>query len=91
MYIQRSYTVRYGFEKEDRSRWLVELDGDCNEVSERQDVTRHTHWPLFQDWTTTADGAVMWVTAWLPDVTGSHGPAGSPKRRVALSTEARAT
>lgn len=70
--------VRYGFEKQDRSRWLVELDRDCNEVSERQDVTRHTHWPLFQDWTTTADGAVMWVTSWLPDVTGTHGPAGSP-------------
>ena len=36
----------------------MELDGDCNEVSERSDVTRHTHWPLYQDWTTTADGAV---------------------------------
>jgi len=67
-----------GFEKSDKSRWLVELDGDCNEVSERSDVTRHTHWPLYQDWTTTADGAVAWVTSWHIDKEGRWGPAGSP-------------
>ena len=68
----------FGYEKPDRTRWLVELDGDCNETSERMDVTAHTHWPLYQDWTTTTDGAVMWVTSWHPDVTGQHGPPGSP-------------
>ncbi|CAE7562026.1 unnamed protein product [Symbiodinium sp. CCMP2456] len=67
-----------GFEKLDKSRWLVELDGDCNEVSERSDVTQHTHWPLYQDWTTTAEGAVAWVTSWHIDREGRWGPAGSP-------------
>ncbi|CAE7736108.1 unnamed protein product, partial [Symbiodinium necroappetens] len=38
----------FGYEKPDRTRWLVELDGDCNEVTERLDVTKHTHWPLYQ-------------------------------------------
>ena len=42
------------------------------------DVTRHTHWPLYQDWTTTRDGAVVWITAWHEDVKGDHGPPGSP-------------
>ena len=68
----------FGYEKPDRSRWLVELDGDCNEVTEKMEVTRYTHWPLYQDWTTTTDGAVMWITSWHPDITGSFGPAGSP-------------
>jgi len=68
----------FGYERPDRTRWLVELDGDCNEVTEKLDVTQHTHWPLYQDWTTTTDGAVVWVTSWHPDVTGSHGPPGTP-------------
>ena len=51
---------------------------DLGQVTEKLDVTQHTHWPLYQDWTTTTDGAVVWVTSWHPDVTGSHGPPGSP-------------
>ena len=48
------------------------------EISEKMDVTRYTHWPLYQDWTTTRDGSVVWITAWHEDVKGDHGPPGSP-------------
>lgn len=68
----------FGYEKPDRSRWLVELDGNCEEISEKMDVTRYTHWPLYQDWTTTRDGSVVWISAWCEDVKGDHGPPGSP-------------
>ncbi|CAL1141683.1 unnamed protein product, partial [Cladocopium goreaui] len=68
----------FGYEKPDRSRWLVELDGNCEEISEKMDVTRYTHWPLYQDWTTTRDGSVVWISAWHEDVKGDHGPPGSP-------------
>ncbi|CAK9012932.1 unnamed protein product [Durusdinium trenchii] len=68
----------FGYEKEDRTRWLVEVDGDCNEISEKMDVTQSTHWPLYQDWTTTTAGEVVWVTTWQADVKGSFGPVGSP-------------
>jgi len=62
----------FGYEKEDRSRWLVEVDGDCKaKESSREDVTQHTTWPTNQDWTTTADGAVVWVTSWTLDGRGS--------------------
>ena len=55
---------------------VLRASGD--EVSEKMDVTRYTHWPLYQDWTTTRDGAVVWITAWQEDTKGDHGPAGSP-------------
>jgi len=48
------------------------------EISEKMDVTRYTHWPLYQDWTTTRDGSVVWISAWHEDVKGDHGPPGSP-------------
>jgi len=68
----------FGYETEDRRRWLVELDGDCNELTAKQDVTNHTHWPLYQEWATTADGDVVWITSWNTDVEGRFGPRGSP-------------
>jgi hypothetical protein len=69
----------FGYEKLDRTRWLVEVDGDCNEIADtRQDVTAHTHWSLYQDWTTTEDGAVAWVTTWHDDAAAKFGPKGSP-------------
>jgi len=59
----------YGYEQSsDASRWLVEVDGNCDAIeSTRQDVTAHTTWPIFQDWVTTNEGAVVWVTSWRKD------------------------
>jgi len=45
-------------------RWLLELNGDCEPVSDPMDVTAHTMWPPMQEWTTTRDGAVVWATAY---------------------------
>jgi len=47
-----------------RKRWLVELDGDCNRMTEPMEVTDFSLWPINEEWTTTQDGAVVWVTAW---------------------------
>lgn len=63
----------YGFEKSsDESRWLVEVDGNCNTIEDTlQEVTAHTTWPIYQDWVTTSEGAVVWVTAWRQDQVGA--------------------
>jgi len=56
----------FGYEKADHTRWLVEVDGNCRaKESTRQEVTDFTTWPLYQDWATTAGGAVVWVTSWI--------------------------
>jgi len=47
-----------------RKRFLVELDGECNRMTEPLEVTEHNLWPMNQEWTTTKEGAVVWVTAW---------------------------
>jgi len=54
----------YGYVTEDKRRWLVELDSDCNKITTPFDVTEKTTWPRMQEWTTTAEGAVAWVTGW---------------------------
>eukprot|EP00931_Biecheleriopsis_adriatica_P026285 TRINITY_DN16006_c0_g1_i4.p1 TRINITY_DN16006_c0_g1~~TRINITY_DN16006_c0_g1_i4.p1 ORF type:complete len:992 (+),score=45.30 TRINITY_DN16006_c0_g1_i4:277-2976(+) len=54
----------YGYTTEDKRRWLVELDSDCNKITTPFDVTEKTTWPRMQEWTTTAEGAVAWVTGW---------------------------
>lgn len=55
----------FGYETKDKKKWLVEVDGDCNVKSDTKlDVTASTHWPLHQDWSTTIDGAVFWVSTW---------------------------
>jgi len=63
----------YGYEQaSDASRWLVEVDGNCEAIeSTRQDVTAYTTWPIYQDWVTTSEGAVVWVTAWRKSQKGS--------------------
>lgn len=61
----------FGYETSDEKRWLVEVDGDCNvKAGTKQDVTMDTKWPVHQDWSTTVDGAVFWVTSWNTDSTG---------------------
>jgi hypothetical protein len=47
-----------------RKRFLVELDGNCNKMTEPMEVTEHNLWPMHEEWTTTQDGAVVWVTAY---------------------------
>jgi len=71
----------YGYEQSsDASRWLVEVDGNCDAIeSTRQDVTAYTTWPIYQDWVTTSEGAVVWVTAWRKSQTGSIGTYFPPK------------
>lgn len=54
----------FGYEKKDKTRWLVEVDGHCRVISDKQDVTAYTQWPFHSDWSTTVDGAVFWVTSW---------------------------
>jgi len=63
----------YGYEQSsDESRWLVEVDGNCEAIeSTRQDVTAHTTWPIYQDWVTTSEGVVVWITAWRKNQRGS--------------------
>merc|ERR550532_57508 len=53
-----------GYETEGLKRWLVEINGNCEPVSDPMDVTAHTSWPIMQEWTTTRDGAVVWTTAY---------------------------
>jgi len=53
-----------GYETEGLRRWLVEINGNCEPVSDPMDVTAHTSWPIMQEWTTTRDGAVVWTTAY---------------------------
>jgi len=60
-----------GYETEGVRRWLLEINGDCEPVSDPMDVTAHTSWPILQEWTTTRDGAVVWATAY-PE--GSYWP-----------------
>lgn len=60
-----------GYETAGLKRWLVEINGDCETVSEPMDVTAHTSWPIMQEWTTTRDGAVVWATAYRK---GSYAP-----------------
>lgn len=81
----------YGYEKEDKTRWLVEVDGSCNTISDKQEVTAYTHWPLYQEWSTTLDGNVMWVTAWNKDAKGQFGPQDSPNSVNAYGTKAEDT
>jgi len=53
-----------GYENEDGKRWLVEIDGTCARVTEPMEVTEHNLWPVMAEWTTTQDGAVVWVSSW---------------------------
>jgi len=53
-----------GYEDKDQKKWLVELDGECEVREEAVDVNDLVTWPNKQEWTTTKDGAVSWVTAW---------------------------
>merc|ERR1712216_154511 len=46
----------------DKRRWLVEVDRHCHMITPKRDVTDHTTWPAKQDWSTTKNGAVVWVT-----------------------------
>mmetsp|Transcript_1462 Transcript_1462/g.2454 ORF Transcript_1462/g.2454 Transcript_1462/m.2454 type:complete len:1085 (+) Transcript_1462:66-3320(+) len=55
---------------QDYRRWLVEVDGDCNKITDPIEVTEVTTWAPMQDWTTTAEGAVAWVTGWAKDHEG---------------------
>merc|ERR1719210_893888 len=60
-----------GYETPGMRRWLVEINGDCEPVTDPMEVTAHTTWPIMQEWTTTPDGAVVWATAY-PE--GSYWP-----------------
>merc|ERR1719247_2361129 len=55
----------FGYEKKDKTRWLVEVDGHCRVISDKQDVTAYTQWPFHSDWSTTVDGAVSGLPLWL--------------------------
>jgi hypothetical protein len=59
-----------GYENKDKKRFLVELDGNCNQKKGPFDVSALTTWPAYEEWTTRADGAVVWVTAWDKDFHG---------------------
>lgn len=55
----------FGYAQRGESRWVVEVDGNCDaKESTRKEVGAHTTWPIKQDWVTTSEGAVVWVTAW---------------------------
>jgi len=61
-----------GYETKDERRHLVELDGNCQKVHGPFDVTDAVTWSSFEEWTTTADGAVVWVTAWEKSFDGKE-------------------
>ena len=67
-----------GYETQDVKRFLVELDGDCNIMTDSLEMTDLLHWPQLHDWTTTPEGAVVWVTAW------GKGPLGKPAGTLGL-------
>merc|ERR1719499_1390780 len=55
----------FGYEKEDFTRWLVEVDGNCQaKESTRQEVTSFTTWTPYAEWATTKNGDVVWFTTW---------------------------
>lgn len=56
--------------KKKKKKWLVEINGNCDKVTEPVEVTELTTWQPFTEWTTTADGAVAWVSAWEVDGSG---------------------
>jgi len=47
-------------------RYVVEIDGQCNRLTEPMEVGRYTTWPegTASDWFTFQDGAVGWVNTW---------------------------
>jgi len=51
-----------GYEEGDNKRYLQEVDGNCNKLGSPMEVTAHAMWPIFGEWTTTKEGAVVWVT-----------------------------
>jgi hypothetical protein len=59
----------FGYETTtDKKKWIVEVDGDCNVKNDTKlDVTASTQWSIHQDWSTTIDGAVFWVSTWHQD------------------------
>ena len=65
----------------------MSTDGSCwPEEGTRKEVTAYTTWPIYQDWTTTSDGAVVWITR-VADPTTVHGVCYPAKERTFPDTD----
>jgi len=58
-----------GWSESGGNRWLVEIDGNCNRLTEPLEVAKYSYWPdaAGGNWFTYKDGAVGWVNSWQRD------------------------